>query len=210
MDSVPVSESAPLSESAPVLRLASASPRRRELLASIGVSVEVVPTDINESRRDGESPEAFVSRLAREKAEAGHCGSALPTLGADTVVVCDDEIFGKPRDAAHARQMLKALSGREHRVLSGVAVIGPAGCLTCRVATKIVMREIDESEMAAYWASGEPADKAGGYAIQGRAAIFVERLEGSYSAVVGLPLYETASLLRAQGVPLWDGIGAVS
>lgn len=192
-------------EIVPVLRLASASPRRRELLASIGVPVEVVPTDIDESRHEQESPEAFVSRLAREKAEAGHRGSALPTLGADTVVVCDDEIFGKPRDEAHAREMLKSLSGRGHRVLSAVAVIGPEGLRECRVATEVVMRVIGEAEMEAYWATGEPVDKAGGYAIQGRAAIFVERLEGSYSAVVGLPLYETASLLRAQNVPLWDG-----
>ncbi|WP_110655139.1 Maf family protein [Salinicola halimionae] len=191
---------------APVLRLASASPRRRELLASIGVSVELAPADIDESRGEGESPEQFVSRLAREKAEAGHRGSTRPTLGADTVVVCDGAIFGKPRDEAHAREMLTALSGREHLVLSAVAVIGAQGLRECWVATQVFMRRIDEAEMAAYWSTGEPADKAGGYAVQGRAAIFVERLEGSYSAVVGLPLYETASLLRAQGVALWNDV----
>ncbi|WP_342594777.1 Maf family protein [Salinicola lusitanus] len=189
----------------PVLRLASASPRRRELLASIGVTVEVVPTDIDESRLEEESPERFVSRLARQKAEAGHVGSALPTLGADTVVVCDDAIFGKPADQAHAREMLMMLSGREHRVLSAVAVLGPRGLVESRVSTRVVMRRIDEAEASAYWATGEPLDKAGGYAIQGLASIFVDQLVGSYSAVVGLPLAETAALLRGQGVPLWGG-----
>nr|WP_207037322.1 Maf family protein [Salinicola sp. DM10] len=184
----------------PVLRLASASPRRRELLASIGIAVEVAPADIDESRGSDETPETFVSRLAREKALAGHAGSALPTLGADTVVVCDDEVFGKPRDLAHARTMWRALSGREHRVLSAVALMGPRGLLECRVVTRVWLRTLSEAEMAAYWATGEPADKAGGYAVQGRAAIFVERLEGSYSAVVGLPLHETAELLEAQGI----------
>jgi len=199
-----------LSTATPMLRLASASPRRRELLASIGVSVEVAPAHIDESRRDDESPEDLVTRLAREKAEAGHGLGALPTLGADTVVVCDGEIFGKPRDESHARRMLSALSGRAHRVMSAVAVIGPRGTLECRVATQVYMREIAAAEMAAYWATGEPRDKAGGYAVQGRAAVFVERLEGSYSAVVGLPLFETAQLLRAQGIALWDGVEAVS
>lgn len=192
-------------KAAPTLRLASASPRRRELLASIGVAVEIAPANIDESCREGESPEHFVSRLAREKAEAGHRGSSLPTLGADTVVVCEGAIFGKPRDETHAREMLTALSGRGHLVLSAVSVIGAHGIRECRVATQVFMRRIDDAEMAAYWATGEPADKAGGYAVQGRAAIFVERLEGSYSAVVGLPLYETAALLRAQGVAVWDG-----
>lgn len=129
----------------------------------------------------------------------------LPTLGADTVVVCDDEIFGKPRDAEDAERMLSRLSGREHRVLSAVAVTGPRGILECRVATRVILREIPPAEIAAYWATGEPRDKAGGYAIQGLAAVFVERLEGSHSAVVGLPLYETAELLRVQGITLWAG-----
>ncbi|WP_251978938.1 Maf family protein [Salinicola avicenniae] len=191
----------------PVLRLASASPRRRELLASIGVTVEVQPADLDESRLPGESPESFVSRLAREKAEAGHVGSRLPTLGADTVVVQGDEVFGKPQDRVDARRMLEQLSGTRHRVLSAVAVIGPRGLLECRVATTVVMREIESVEIDAYWDTGEPADKAAGYAIQGRAAIFVSRLEGSYSAVVGLPLHETSTLLQAQGIALWAGPG---
>ncbi|GHB31277.1 Maf-like protein [Salinicola rhizosphaerae] len=168
------------------------------------MAVDVAPADIDESRHAGESAEAFVSRLARVKAIAGHrADDVLPTLGADTVVVCDDDIFGKPVDEADAARMLSRLAGREHRVLSAVAVIGARGTLECRVATRVVMRPIQAEEIQRYWATGEPQDKAGGYAIQGLASIFVERIEGSYSAVVGLPLHETAELLSAQGVPLW-------
>ncbi|WP_111414294.1 Maf family protein [Billgrantia lactosivorans] len=188
-----------------VLCLASASPRRRELLASIGVSVEVRPVDIDETPLPDEGPEAYVSRLAREKATAGRRLTTLPTLGSDTAVVCDGRILGKPADRAEAAAMLRLLSGRGHEVLTGVAVTGPAGVLGACVTTRVFMRRIEESEVAAYWATGEPADKAGGYAIQGLAAVFVERIEGSHSAVVGLPLFETARLLVRQGVPLWNG-----
>lgn len=187
----------------PVLRLASASPRRRELLASIGVEVEVAPVDIDETPRPGEAPADYVARLARDKAEAGEVGTRLPTLGSDTAVVVDGHILGKPRDRAHAREMLGALSGGWHEVLTAVAVSGPSGLLEVCVTTRVAMRAIGEAEMAAYWATGEPADKAGGYAIQGHAAIFVERIEGSHSAVVGLPLFETADLLQRQGIALW-------
>ncbi|MCG6656477.1 septum formation inhibitor Maf [Halomonas campisalis] len=187
----------------PVLCLASASPRRRELLASIGVAVEVRPVDIDETPRPGEAAVAYVTRLAREKACAGARGTTLPTLGSDTAVVCDGEILGKPRDQAHAAAMLGSLSGRDHEVLTAVAVSGPAGVLERCVTTRVVMREIAAAEIDAYWATGEPADKAGGYAIQGLAAVFVARIEGSHSAVVGLPLFETAELLARQGVPLW-------
>ncbi|MGQ4880363.1 Maf family protein [Billgrantia sp. LNSP4103-1] len=189
----------------PVLCLASASPRRRELLGSIGVAVEVRPVDIDETPRPGERPEAYVLRLAREKALAGGRLSSLPTLGSDTAVVCAGRILGKPADKAEALSMLRMLSGRSHEVLTGVAVTGPAGLLDACATTRVRLREIAEEEMAAYWATGEPADKAGGYAIQGLAAIFVERIEGSHSAVVGLPLFETARLLARQGVPLWKG-----
>lgn len=189
----------------PVLCLASASPRRRELLASIGVPLTVRPVDIDETPRQGEAAEAYVARLAREKALAGARFSSLPTLGSDTAVVRDGEILGKPEGPAHAAAMLRSLAGREHRVLTAVAVTGPAGLLDACVATTVAMREISDAEIAAYWASGEPADKAGGYAIQGRGAVFVERIAGSHSAVVGLPLFETGVLLRRQGVPLWDG-----
>lgn len=189
----------------PVLCLASASPRRRDLLASIGVAVKVCPVDIDEIPRTGEPAEAYVTRLAREKALAGARRSSLPTLGADTAVVRDGEILGKPGGRAHAAAMLRGLSGRHHEVLTAVAVQGPAGLLATCVSTRVAMRELTDAEIAAYWATGEPADKAGGYAIQGLAAVFVSRLEGSHSAVVGLPLFETAELLARQGVPLWNG-----
>ncbi|WP_282040422.1 Maf family protein [Halomonas alimentaria] len=189
----------------PLLCLASASPRRRELLASIGVPLTACPVDIDETPLPGESAEAYVTRLAREKALAGARLSSLPTLGSDTAVVLDGAILGKPEGPAHAAAMLRSLAGREHRVLTAVAVTGPVGLLDACVATTVAMREISDDEIAAYWASGEPADKAGGYAIQGRAAVFVEHIAGSHSAVVGLPLFETAALLRRQGVALWDG-----
>ncbi len=192
--------------SRPVLCLASASPRRRDLLASIGVAVEVHPVDIDETPLPDESAAAYVSRLACEKALVGASLSTLPTLGSDTAVVCDGEILGKPEGSEHAASMLRRLAGRAHEVLTAVTVSGPAGVMTFCVSTRVTMREIAEDEIAAYWASGEPADKAGGYAIQGLAAVFVERLEGSHSAVVGLPLFETAALLRRQGVALWGGV----
>ena len=188
----------------PLICLASASPRRRELLASIDVPVEVCPVDIDETPLPGEAAEAYVLRLAEEKARAGAALGPLPTLGSDTAVVCDGTILGKPRNRDEAASMLRALSGRAHEVLTAVAVTGPVGLLSTCVASRVTMREIAEEEIAAYWATGEPADKAGGYAIQGRGAMFVARLEGSHSAVVGLPLYETAALLSRQGVPLWN------
>lgn len=185
------------------LCLASASPRRRELLASIDVDCEVRPVDIDETPLPGEAPRDYVCRLSREKASAGAACSDLPVLGSDTAVVLDGEILGKPRDRAHALEMLAALSGTTHEVLTGVAVSGPQGMLDVCVTTRVTLREISPVEAAAYWATGEPCDKAGGYGIQGRAAVFVSHIEGSHSAVVGLPLYETADLLVRQGVPLW-------
>ncbi|SHM33006.1 Maf family protein [Halomonas cupida] len=192
------------------LRLASASPRRRELLASIGVQVEVAPVNIDETPHTGESAEAYVARLAIAKALAGvaQSGSAsasagLPTLGSDTAVVCEGRILGKPEDEAHAFAMLKSLSARRHEVLTSVAVAGPQGTLETTVVTAVHMREISDAEISAYWRTGEPVDKAGGYAIQGLASVFVTRIEGSYSAVVGLPLFETAQLLARQGVTIW-------
>ncbi|MCL7941055.1 Maf family nucleotide pyrophosphatase [Halomonas sp. ATCH28] len=189
----------------PVLCLASASPRRRDLLAAIGVAAEVRPVDIDETPRAGEAAPDYVVRLAREKALAGARLSALPALGSDTAVVSDGAILGKPAGREQAAAMLRRLAGRAHEVLTGVAVTGPAGLLTACVTTRVFLREISNAELAAYWATGEPADKAGGYAIQGLAAVFVEHIEGSYSAVVGLPLFETAELLARQGVPLWNG-----
>lgn len=194
-----------------ILCLASASPRRLELLASIDVDCEVRPVDIDETPLPGELPRDYVCRLAREKALAGAVLSELPVLGSDTAVVLDGEILGKPRDRAHALEMLAALSGNTHEVLTGVAVSGPQGLLDICVTTRVTLRAISAAEAAAYWATGEPRDKAGGYGIQGRAAVFVSHIEGSHSAVVGLPLYETAELLARQGVALWmSGQAAVS
>ncbi|SNY96493.1 Maf family protein [Halomonas sp. hl-4] len=192
-------------ESAPVLCLASASPRRRSLLASIGVSVQIQPCDIVEAPLTNEPAERYVRRLAEAKAQAATPMTSLPTLGSDTAVVIDGQILGKPADEQHAAAMLRRLSGRQHEVLTGVAVIGPEGVLTCCVETRVTLRSISDAEIAAYWRTSEPRGKAGGYAIQGMAAVFVAGIEGSYSAVVGLPLFETACLLRRQGVPLWDG-----
>ncbi|TVU87911.1 Maf family protein [Vreelandella titanicae] len=190
----------------PVLCLASASPRRRALLASIGVPVKVYPCDIDEAPLVGESAQAYVQRLAMAKAEAAVPFTDLPTLGSDTAVVVDGRILGKPANAGEGAEMLGLLSGRCHQVLTAVAVSGPAGMLSCCVATQVTMREISADEIAAYWCTGEPADKAGGYAIQGLASIFVKQIQGSHSAVVGLPLFETTHLLCRQGVPIWQRV----
>lgn len=191
---------------APVLCLASASPRRRDLLATIGVPVTVHPCDIDETPLFGETAQAYVQRLAMAKAEAAAPLTDLPTLGSDTAVVVDGRILGKPVDFDEGAEMLRLLSGRCHEVLTAVAVSGPEGMLSCCVATQVTMRNISADEIAAYWRTGEPADKAGGYAIQGLAAIFVKQIQGSHSAVVGLPLFETTHLLCRQGVPIWQRV----
>ncbi|UXZ55196.1 Maf-like protein [Halomonas sp. 7T] len=194
-----------LEELAPVLCLASASPRRKALLASIGVSVTVLPSDVDETPLSGELPGDYVERLAVAKAEAAVPQTQLPVLGSDTAVVIDGTIMGKPRDEQEAAAMLTKLSGRTHQVLTAVAVVGPQGVLSCCVTTQVKMRAIHPDEIACYWQTGEPVDKAGGYAIQGLAAAFVEQIHGSHSAVVGLPLFETTRLLCQQGVPIWAG-----
>jgi septum formation protein len=188
----------------PVICLASASPRRSELLAQLGVPHLVVAAHIDEGEQPREPPEDYVQRMAREKAarvwadEVARRG--LPVLAADTSVVLGERILGKPHERAAALAMLEALAGREHRVLSAVALASTQG-LSLRLSESTVrLRAISAAERERYWASGEPQDKAGGYAIQGRAAIFVTRLCGSYSGVVGLPLYETAELLREAGI----------
>ena len=187
------------------LILASASPRRSELLRQVGVHFAVLAVDIDESRLPNESPVDYVSRLALEKARAGYSRQQgqLPSLGADTIVVCQGEIFGKPADQAEAEAMLLALSGKTHRVLSAVAVSqGP--CSSGRLSeTQVRFRTIDQSDCLTYWQTGEPEGKAGGYAIQGYGAVFVQHLEGSYSGVVGLPLNETAEILGEFGIPVW-------
>lgn len=184
------------------LVLASGSPRRRELLDQIGIPWEALPVDIDETPGADEAPAAMVERLARTKAEVGRerAGRERIVLGADTSVVIDGEALGKPPDAAAADAMLARLSGREHEVISGVAVATRAGVVTTRVSTRVALRHIERRERAAYCASGEPMGKAGGYAIQGLAAVFVRAIEGSYSNVVGLPLFETARLLADAGM----------
>jgi septum formation protein len=180
------------------LVLASASPRRSALLAGIGVRFTVVPAHIDETPRLSEPPRDYVSRLALAKARAiaDTIGGALPVLGADTTVVCDGRLLGKPVSAADAVAMLMALSGRTHQVFTAVALVRGAAAAGVVVETAVTFRELSTAECRAYWRSGEPADKAGGYALQGMGGIFVTRIEGSYSGVVGLPVAETYKLLR--------------
>jgi septum formation protein len=188
--------------------LASASARRSQLLDQIGVRHEVVAADIDESPQPGERPADYVQRLAQDKAQAVvtvlHGRSNRPVLAADTTVVQGGRIFGKPDDEAACVAMLGALAGRTHEVLTAIA-LWDAGQLRQVLSTSYVtFRAIDEGECRRYWAGGEPAGKAGAYAIQGRGAVFVSRLEGSFSGVMGLPLYETAALLDAAGVRRWE------
>nr|WP_314616349.1 Maf family protein [uncultured Pseudomonas sp.] len=188
------------------LYLASGSPRRRELLTQIGVPFTPVSAPIDETPLPGESAVAYVERLAVAKAEAGlaSLGGPALTLGADTAVVLDGRILGKPENREHALAMLAELSGRAHQVLTAVAVSDGQRCQSLCVASNVRFRPISPAEAERYWASGEPADKAGGYAIQGLGAVFVTGLEGSYSAVVGLPLSETAELLGQFGIACWQ------
>jgi septum formation protein len=190
----------------PVLCLASASPRRRELLSQIGVSHIVAGADIDESVLPGETPRAYVIRLARAKALAiQRAGQQLPVLAADTTVVVDGKIFGKPRDRAQGVYMLGELAGRAHEVLTAVALANSHGVSERLSSSTVRFRQISPEECVAYWETGEPRDKAGGYAIQGLGAVFVESLSGSYSGVMGLPLFETGELLQAAGIEYWNG-----
>lgn len=184
--------------------LASASPRRRELLEQIGVRYALLKVDVPEQRDPNESPDEYVLRVALAKARAGRntlaSDDVVPVLGADTEVVLDGEVLGKPRDRDDAIAMLKKLAGREHLVLSGVALIGADEEHSRLSVSHVRFRPIGDDEALAYWHTGEPADKAGGYGIQGRAAMFIERLDGSYSGVMGLPLFETTQLLAHFGI----------
>ena len=184
------------------LILASASPRRAELLRQIGIPFEVFVPNVDESRRRGESANDYVRRLAQSKAAAGRRPGRL-TLGADTAVILDDVVLGKPRDESDGVAMLRALGGRAHTVLTGVCLADGDAFKTRVVATEVRFRPISEILATAYWRTGEGADKAGGYGIQGIGSIFVTRIEGSYSAVVGLPLAETEELLNAFGFDPW-------
>jgi septum formation protein len=191
---------------APLICLASASPRRRELLEQIGVPYTVSAADIDESVQEGEAAADYVLRIARAKAAAVRLrGTPLPVLAADTTVVVDALICAKPHDRADGIAMLQRLSGRTHQVLTAVALATGAGIAFRMSASEVRLRSITAAECAAYWQSGEPHDKAGGYAIQGRGALFIEHLSGSYSGVMGLPLFETGQLLAAAGVPCLAG-----
>jgi len=188
---------------APDLFLASRSPRRRELLTQIGIQYELIDVEVDETPTPGELPAEYVTRLAIAKSRRGyevagakHGSLSIPVLGSDTTVTIDDRVLGKPRDHAHAREMLTMLSGREHHVLTAIALTTSNGQTHSRLSrTSVTFREIGPDEIDAYWATGEPADKAGAYAIQGRGIIFVSAMSGSYSGVVGLPLHELDRLL---------------
>lgn len=189
------------------LYLASASPRRRELLRQIGVAYRRLPVEVDETSLPGESPSDYVARLALAKARTGWRTlgrrTPRPVLGADTAVVVDAVILGKPRDRDEGLAMLARLSGREHQVLSAVALATGTRETVKVQESRVRFRELTAAERAAYWNSGEPLDKAGGYAIQGRAAAFITELRGSYSGVMGLPLFETAELLREFDILPW-------
>jgi septum formation protein len=194
-----------------MLVLASASPRRRELLAQAGFTFEVRPADVDETLRPGEDPIAYVVRLAREKAQAVYKdlepqgtgaeekapADQLIVLGADTTVVVDGQILGKPSDKKDAARMLRLLSGRTHRVITGVAVVTTARTEVAAEVTAVKFLALSEDEIAAYIATGEPMDKAGAYAIQGRAAKWIPRIAGDYFNVVGLPLALVSAMLEA-------------
>lgn len=196
------------------LYLASGSPRRRELLTQIGVPFVTQIVPIDESPLPDEAPDVYVERLARAKAQAGLASLGdvedAVVLGADTAVVLDGRILGKPLDRADALATLSALSGREHQVMTAIVLASRDRVASQVVVSQVRFRPLSEAEIAAYWASGEPQDKAGSYGIQGLAAVFVSQLQGSYSAVVGLPLCETAALLAEFAIPCWQSLPADS
>lgn len=191
-----------------MLHLASKSPRRRELLARLGVAFTPLDVDIPEQRAAGEPAHAYVCRVASDKAATGlallqDAGPGVLVLGSDTEVVLDGEVFGKPADDSAAREMLLRLSGRTHEVVSAVSLLGRDGVARQAVSvSRVSFAPLLPDTVEAYVASGEPRGKAGGYAIQGVAEAFVTRLEGSYSGVMGLPLHQTAMLLAEAGLPI--------
>lgn len=189
--------------------LASASPRRRELLCQIGVAFRVLPVAVDERPLDGEVPDDYVLRLAKAKAQAGwplRPSQDAGVLGADTAVVVDGEILGKPKDKADGIAMLMKLSGRTHRVLTAVAVLSASGLEAALSRSEVTFRDLNAAEADNYWDSGEPRDKAGGYAVQGLGAVFISALAGSFSGVMGLPLFETARLLERAGILHWNKV----
>ncbi|MET0497104.1 MAG: Maf family protein [Steroidobacteraceae bacterium] len=190
----------------PLIYLASASPRRSALLTQIGIPHQVRAVDVDE-RLLAETPPSYVTRLAKIKAQSLWdrlpAGERLPVLGSDTTVALgagtDAEILGKPRDRSDGVRMLERLSAQTHQVLTAVALCHEGGCDLRLSVSDVTFRALSASEIAAYWETGEPVDKAGGYAVQGLAAIFIERITGSYSGIMGLPLFETAELLQLAG-----------
>ncbi len=186
------------------LYLASASPRRQQLLQQLGLNFTQVVAAVDETPAADEAASRYVCRLALAKARAGQAlptvDTSVPVLGADTTVVIDDSLLGKPHDRAEGLAMLARLSGREHQVLSAVAVVCGEQQQVCLHTSRVVFRELSAAECAAYWNSGEPVDKAGAYGIQGLGAGFVRELHGSHSGVMGLPLFETITLLREFGI----------
>lgn len=191
----------------PQLILASASPRRQQLLAQIGVRCQMYPVDLDETPHAHEPPDALATRLALAKANEAQrrLHTTEVVLGADTVVAIDGEALGKPAQHAEAIAMLTRLSGREHQVFSAVALRHQQREAVCLVTTQVSFKPLTLKEITDYWASGEPIDKAGAYAIQGLGALFVKSIAGSYSAVVGLPLFETGQLLNSFGIPVGKG-----
>ncbi len=183
--------------------LASASPRRRELLDQVGVRYRVNPVKIDETPRLNERPLDYVERLAAEKSAAccAELGHDIPILAADTAVVIHDRILGKPKDLDHARQMLQALSGNTHQVYSAISLRAEQH-LHAVSMTSVTFRNLSNREIDAYWLTGEPQDKAGAYAIQGLASVFISSIQGSFSGVMGLPLFETAQLLEQKGIQI--------
>jgi septum formation protein len=188
----------------PQIILASASPRRRELLAQIGIRYSVMPANLDETVFAEEAPLAYVKRIAAEKSAwvFARNQTNLPVLAADTTVVCDDLILGKPEQEAQAVDMLLRLSGRTHQVYTAVSLQAHTGHWQAVSCTEVTFRKLTLTEISAYWKTGEPLDKAGGYAIQGLAGAFVVAIQGSFSGVVGLPVFETARLLENVGIKI--------
>ena len=197
-------EQRPMPKRSSSIFLASRSPRRRQLLTQIGIDYELVEVDVPEARTDSETPSEYVIRVASEKAHAGwqrvKPRATAPVVGADTVVVLGDDVLGKPDDVTHAKSMLARLSGQMHSVYTAVTLVH-AGATSVRLSrNRVWFKNLSDREIEAYCASGEPLDKAGAYAIQGLAAAFVMRIDGSYSGIMGLPLFETVELLTAADV----------
>jgi septum formation protein len=195
-----------------MIYLASQSPRRRELLDQIKINYQTIIVTIDETPLVHELPQDYVYRLALAKAQAGYLAlstTTAPVLGADTIIICNNQILGKPKSKADAEKMLQTLAGRSHQVMTAVAVVTQSQKSNKLLEIKrlntstVYFRPLNSAEIAAYVATGEPLDKAGSYAIQGLASIFIERIEGSYSGVMGLPLYETAQILAKIGITLF-------